>query len=117
MSEDKEYNKVIESVTPLDKKELFKTEKEYGFSYRQGIRELLYAMVTCHLDISFPLIKLIQHSSPPARGHFQGIKGIFNYLRKTITKGIYFWRKKSKTGPTSWHNTKLQRSQQTHSTN
>ena len=50
-------------------------------------------MVTCRPDISFPLIKLSQYSSAPARAHFQGVQGIFNYLRKTISEGIYFWRK------------------------
>ena len=93
MSKDKEYNKTIESATPLDDKELLKIEKEYGFSYRQDIGKLIYAMMICRPDMSFPLIKLSQYSSAPVRVHFQGFQGIFNYLRKTITEGIYFWRK------------------------
>lgn len=35
-------------------------------------------------------MKLSQYSSAPAREHFQAVQGIFNYLRKTISEGIYF---------------------------
>ena len=92
-SEDKDYNKFIESATPLDDKELQTCEKEFNFTYRQGIGELVYAMVTCRLDISFPLIKLIQYSSAPSRKHFKAVHGIFTYLRQTLREGIYYWRK------------------------
>ena len=93
MSEDKAYNQLIESATPLDDKELCQTEKEYGFSYRQGIGELIYAMVTCRPDISFPLFKLSQYSAAPAKSHFEAVQGIFNYLHKTPDEGIYYWRR------------------------
>ena len=80
MSEDKDYNKLIESATPMDQKELQLCEKEFNFTYRQGIGVLIYAMVTCRPDISFPLIKLSQYSSAPSRVHFKAVQGIFNYL-------------------------------------
>jgi hypothetical protein len=38
-------------------------EHEMGFGYRQGIGELIYALVTCRLDISFSVIKLSQYST------------------------------------------------------
>ena len=50
------------------------TEKHYGFSYRQAIGELIYAMVTCRPDISFPLIKLSQYSANPSAEHFKAVK-------------------------------------------
>ena len=61
------------------------------FNYRQAIGELIYAMVTCHTDISFPLIKLSQYSINPAREHYMVVQEIFQYLECTIDNGIYFW--------------------------
>ena len=49
------YNRDIETVIS---EELPSIEKEFGFSYKQGICELIYAVVTCRPDISYPLIKL-----------------------------------------------------------
>ena len=62
MSKDTTYKK-IKMATPLENKELQQTEKEYGFSYRQGVGKLIYAMVTCIPDISILLIKLRQYSA------------------------------------------------------
>ena len=55
-----EYNRNIEEATQLDNIALKEVEKQFGFTYRQGIGELLYAMIACRPDISFPLIKLSQ---------------------------------------------------------
>ena len=61
-------------------------------------------MVTCRLDISFPIIKLAQYSTKPAKIHFQAVQEIFRYLNATIDEGIYFWRKQPRNdlpcGPT-----------------
>jgi hypothetical protein len=62
------------------------------FNYRQVIGELIYAMVTCRPDISFPVIKLSQYSSNPAREHYKAVTDILQYLKCTNDKGIYFWR-------------------------
>ena len=88
MSEDSKYNKAIEVAIPMDTKELHKVEKEYGFSYREGIGELIYAMVTCRPDISFPLTKLSQYSAAPAKLHFEAVQGLYNYLKQTPKEGI-----------------------------
>ena len=63
-----------------------------GFSYKQGIGELIYALVTCRPDISFALIKLSQYSMKPARLHFEALKGIYQYLKLTRNEGIHYWR-------------------------
>ena len=81
MYNDSEYNKEIENVAAIPQTELKTVEKEIGFSYKQGIEELIYALVTCHLDISFALIKLSQYSSNPALIHFTVVKGIYQYLK------------------------------------
>ena len=40
--------------------------KSMGFSYMQDVMEIIYAMVTCHPDISFAVVKLAQFSACPA---------------------------------------------------
>ena len=30
--------------------------KEYGFAYRSGIGELIYAMITCRTDLSYGVV-------------------------------------------------------------
>ena len=92
MRDDPEYNRSIENDEPLSDRDLLTTEKEFGLSYRQGIGELLYAMVTCRPDISYPLIKLSQYSAKPAKSHFTAVKGIYEYLRATRSEGIHYWR-------------------------
>ena len=67
MSDDSKYNRDIENATPLNDDDIHTTEKEYSFSYRQGIGELIYAMVTCRPDISFHLIKLSQYNPKPVK--------------------------------------------------
>ena len=93
MSEDPAFNKEIENATPLDEKGLKAAEKKYGFSYRQEIGELIYAMVTCRPGISFPLTKLSQYSDKPAEMHFKAVNGLYSYLKKTPEESIYYWRR------------------------
>ena len=92
MNSDPAYNRRIEEAVPLTDKELQKAEKKFGFSYRQGIGELIYGMVTCRPDISFPLIKLSQYSTKPALEHFEAVQELYNYIRSTKSDGIYYWR-------------------------
>ena len=67
-------------------------QNEMGLNYRQVIGELIFLMVTCRPDISFPLIKLSQYSSNPAKEHYEAVKHIFQYIKVTKHDGIYFWR-------------------------
>ena len=62
------------------------------FNYRQAIGELIFLMVTCRPDISFPLIKLSQYSNKPAKVHYKAVKQIFLYIQSTPDEGIHFWR-------------------------
>ena len=54
MSKDSNYNMEIKSAAPLEDRELCQTEKKFGFTYRQGVGELIYAMVTCRRHIIPP---------------------------------------------------------------
>lgn len=93
MHNDTKYLAEIENSTgPTDNKEKDKLEKEMGFSYRRGIGELIYAMVTTRPDISFAVIKLSQYASSPAKIHYDAVKQIFKYLYHTKTRGIIYWR-------------------------
>ena len=93
MHNDIAYNTSIETAEAIPTSELPSIEKEFGFSYKQGIGELIYAMVTCRPDISYPLIKLSQYSTKPARVHFEAVRNIYQYLKDTINEGIHFWRR------------------------
>ena len=93
MNAEPEFRKQMEQAEPASPAELKSLEKEFGFKYRQGIGELLYAMVTCRPDISFPVVKLSQYSVSPARIHFEAIQKLYLYLKATKTEGIYYWRK------------------------
>ena len=89
----KAYNHTLEHAQPPDtEKEQRKLQMNMGFNYRQAIGELIYMMVTCRPDISFPLIKLSQYSKNPAKVHYEAVKHLFKYVKHTISDGIYFWR-------------------------
>ena len=77
MHNDVTYNRDIETAIPITHTEISSIEKEFGFSYKQGIGELIYAMVTCRPDISYPLIKLSQYSTKPSRIHFEAVQSIY----------------------------------------
>ena len=96
MHHDPEVNKQIEEAEPIPQDELKLVEKEICFSYKQDIGELIYALVTCRPDISFPLIKLSQYSSKPAKIHFEAVKGLYQYLKDTKSEGIHYWRRHSR---------------------
>ena len=63
-----------------------------GSKFRKGIGELLFAAITCRLEIMYAVIKLSQFSSQSAEIRYQSVKHIFKYLRDTITFGIHYWR-------------------------
>ena len=79
----------MQRLTDLEQAKL---EKDLGFTYRQGIGEILYALVTCRPDVSFATIKLSQFSAKPAAMHFEALKDLFRYLKATKDDGIYYWR-------------------------
>ena len=69
-----EYNKNIEISIPILTTEVHAVDKEIEFSYKQGIGELIYNMITCRPDISYSLIKLSQYSTKCLPLHFQAVK-------------------------------------------
>ena len=90
------YQRKLETAETPTEKEIAQLEKKHGFGYRQAIGELIYALVTCRPDISFPVIKLSQYSTRPTDLHFEAVKNIYRYLNATKDDGIYFWRKSNR---------------------
>jgi len=93
MKADSPFQRRLETDAPLSDDARRKLEQELGFTYRQGIGEIIYAMVTCRPDISFSVLKLSQYSAHPAKVHFDALQDIFRYLQRTRTEGIYYWRR------------------------
>ena len=93
MRNDSTYQANLElSYGPKEAKEQQELETQMGFSYRQAIGELIFAMTICRLDISPAVIKLSQYSAAPAKCHYQAAKAVFTYLYATKNDGIYYWR-------------------------
>jgi hypothetical protein len=91
-SDNKYIHSIEEAILPETEEEKRQIQHKMGFNYRQAIGELIYAMVTCRPDISYPLIKLSQYSANPAEQHYLAVKEIFYYLKATPSDGIYYWR-------------------------
>jgi hypothetical protein len=62
-----------------------------GFGYRLGIRELIYALVTCHPDLSYAVVRCAQSSVCPAEIHYHAIKHILKYFYLTRHDGLHYW--------------------------
>ena len=87
------FNQKMESAQPpILEDDKQKLQLEMGLNYRQAVGELIFIMITCRPDISFPLIKLSQYSVNLAYEHYDAIKQIFRYIKATKTDGIYFWQ-------------------------
>ena len=87
------HQRVEKAIPPNNEKDTRLLQLEMGFNYRQAIGELIFLMITCRPDISYPLIKLSQYSNSPAKEHYECVKQLFQYIKATKTDGIYFWRK------------------------
>ena len=93
MESESKYIKSLEhDVGPTDPIAIRKLEESSGFKYRNATGELIFAMITCRVDIAFPVIKLTQYNSNPAMSHFDAVKKVFKFLNATMDNGITFWR-------------------------
>jgi hypothetical protein len=81
------------ATAPETEKEQRELEKAMGFSYRQAIGELIFALTICHPDIAVPVIKLSQHASCPAVEHYKAVKAVFVYLNATREDRLVHWRR------------------------
>ena len=80
--------------------------EQHGFKYRNATGELIFAMVTCRTDISFPVLKLTQYNNSPTTCHANAVKNVYKYLNATKSDGISFWRPRPNTMlPSALHET------------
>ena len=54
-----------------------------GFSYRTLLGEMMYAYVTCRCDIGYAVTTLSKFSNAPAPEHYDFLKSVAKYLRRT----------------------------------
>ena len=93
MRSDSAYQTSLEiAARPLISDKADEIASNMGFSYRQAIGELIFAAVTCRIDILYAVIKLSQYSSSPAAVHFMAVKNIFRYLRTHPDEGHHLGR-------------------------
>ena len=69
-------------------------QSQFGFKYRNTTGELIFALVMCRPDISFPVMKLSQYNTLPAECHYEAIQEVYRYLNATLNDGLMFWRPK-----------------------
>ena len=62
-----------------------------GIKYRNGLGELIYALVTCRPDLSYAVVKCAQATVCPHEIHYYALRHIMKYLYTTRDDGIYFW--------------------------
>ena len=84
--------RALDDAEPADPATLRGLQQIY-FPYRRAMGELIWPMVTCRPEISFPVIKLSQFSTHPAEIHFKAAKHVMRFLKQTRTHGITFWRR------------------------
>jgi hypothetical protein len=78
--------------TPEDQAKLLTV---YSMNYNQCIGELLWAIITCHPDLSFAVTKLCQFATNPAAEHYEAVQRVYRYLNLNPTDGITYWRRRS----------------------
>ncbi|XP_056641526.1 uncharacterized protein LOC130448265 [Diorhabda sublineata] len=59
-------------------------------NYREAIGSLLYLATISRPDISFAVNYLSRFCNNPMKSHQAMVKRVFQYLRGTVTAGIYF---------------------------
>ena len=92
MPADNEYIRTLDTATaPTTETECHALEKAH-FRYRGAIGELIWAMITCRPELSFPVVKLSQFSTSASALHYTAVKRVFRYLSGTIDHGLTYWR-------------------------
>jgi hypothetical protein len=68
-----------------------KMKKEFGFGYKNGVGEAIWAMVICCPEISTAVVKMCTEQCMPTQGTSQRHQTLLKYLWCTRRDGIYFW--------------------------
>ncbi len=65
--------------------------KSMELNYYSGVGELIWAMITCHPDLAFDSIKLLQSNSCPHKLDYHALKHALKFLYASQDDGLYFW--------------------------
>jgi hypothetical protein len=79
MNPSNEFVRALNDAKPLDPVDHNRADNT-RFCYRVAIGELIWPMITTQTEISYPVVKLSQLSSNPAKVHYYAVYGIFQYL-------------------------------------
>jgi hypothetical protein len=90
----KSFHSAVGDPSPVQQEKL---GKQMGIQYRNGVGELIYALVTCRPDISYAVVKCAQSTTAPHEIHYHALKHILKYLYVTRDDGIYYWRQSRNT--------------------
>ena len=63
-----------------------------NFRYSGAIDELIWAMITCRPELSFPVVKLSQFSINPPLVHYLAVEKVFKFLSATLEYGLTYWQ-------------------------
>uniref|UniRef100_A0A7S1VQI3 Reverse transcriptase Ty1/copia-type domain-containing protein n=1 Tax=Grammatophora oceanica TaxID=210454 RepID=A0A7S1VQI3_9STRA len=90
MKADNSYIRQLDATASTEtERQLLETQR---FRYRGAIGELIWAMVCCRPELSFPVVKLSQFSTTAADIHYDAVHTIFRYLSGTRDHGLTYWR-------------------------
>ena len=84
----------LSSIGNPDEKHQKELAERTGFGYRNGIGEILYAMITAWPDLAYVIVRAAQHSVCPHKNHYNGVRHLLKHLCQTRTHGICYWRTK-----------------------
>jgi hypothetical protein len=88
------FKELEETVPPTEPSEKAELEISAVFAYWTTIGELMYAYVTCQLDVGYVIAELSKLSCGPGACHYAAAKQVFRYLRQTQYEGLVYWRLK-----------------------
>lgn len=68
-----------------------KDEKVVNASYKEAVRSLLYLAMVTRPDIAYAYVNAVsQYAEIPNKQHWNAVKRIIKYIKRTINYGIKF---------------------------
>jgi hypothetical protein len=79
------------AISHPDKKAQTNLAKTMQLSNQSGVGKLIWAMTTCHPDLSYTSVKLLQSNTCPHEIHYHGLKHALKFLYNSRDNSLYFW--------------------------
>jgi hypothetical protein len=84
------------SPGPLDNDALQLIVNKFGFPYRTMTGLLIFAVKIGRFDIAPSVTILCKFKDRPAEVHFRAATTVMRYLRRTMDRGLIYWRPEGK---------------------